>query len=427
MKRTTESELGLRGVEILHVDTAGSRALYKGISPQEKAQAQKLLKGLFQEVCQQYKGMLSQWAGDGGFGLFLSCKEIGNSARAAEAFLKHLPVVNAQTASALELGSPFLRSVRIKAHRGEVYLTRDPGLDSAAPKDFDDFLKNEKRFAPEEDEFFVTDEVHNVLPARQKRQFEFWCKVQAGSIRTSLYRMKRVPVECSEDIIGHGDRLKEIKQSDWNYLRTQIFAHRANVAARNIITKGLIDAVRRRKQQRKGSAIRASDLLQLTLNALYNYLRVSYPKCRIRVSYWRPVTKRGRPHLQMVDFRYPKDEATDPRHRVLPLSQTEYKACQAFNMVEPVATASVPAARRAGQWKDIYDGQACQKRGLASALQLPVYCVRDEGSKEAKGLLSLDSDKPDMFLPEEINLWRDDMVGFLANLALAEELRECGA
>ncbi len=308
-----------------------------------------------------------------------------------------------------------------------MYLTGDPGLDSADPKAFDDFLKHEKRFAPAEDEFFVTDELHNVLPTAQKQQFEFWRKVRAGSIRTSLYRLKRTPVECSEDIIQHGDRLREIKQSDWNYLRTQIFAHRANVAARNIITKGLIEAVRRSKQARDRSAIRAYDLLRLTLNALYNYLRVSYPMCRMRVSYWRPVVRRRKPHLQMVDFRYPQDEATDPQHRVLPLSETEYKACQAFNTVEPVATASVPAARGAGLWKDIYGGQAHQKRSLASALQLPVYCVRDDSSKEAKGLLSLDSDKPDMFLPEEINLWRDDLVGFLANLALAEELREFGA
>lgn len=39
------------------------------------------------------------------------------------------------------------------------------------------------------------------------------------------------------------------------------------------------------------------------------------------------------------------------------------------------------------------------------------------------GVLTLDSDKPDMFLGEEVGMWQDDLVGFLVNLALAERLR----
>ena len=44
-----------------------------------------------------------------------------------------------------------------------------------------------------------------------------------------------------------------------------------------------------------------------------------------------------------------------------------------------------------------------------------------------KGVISLDADKPDMFLPDEVPLWRDALVGFFAKLALAEKLRECRA
>jgi hypothetical protein len=37
-------------------------------------------------------------------------------------------------------------------------------------------------------------------------------------------------------------------------------------------------------------------------------------------------------------------------------------------------------------------------------------------------VLSVDSNKPDLFMKEELDLWIEDFVGFLANLALAEQL-----
>jgi hypothetical protein len=67
--------------------------------------------------------------------------------------------------------------------------------------------------------------------------------------------------------------------------------------------------------------------------------------------------------------------------------------------------------------------QRAQRRDLASALQIPVYYWDESHAKVAVGVLSLDSDKPDMFLDEEVTLWQDDLVGFLVNIALAERLR----
>ena len=78
-------------------------------------------------------------------------------------------------------------------------------------------------------------------------------------------------------------------------------------------------------------------------------------------------------------------------------------------------------------WFDFDKKQTLDRRSLSSALQLPVYCVRTDQTKDMKGVLCLDSDQPDTFLSAEVELWLDELVGFLVNLALAEKLRECGA
>jgi hypothetical protein len=339
---------------------------------------------------------------------------------AAESFLENISTANAETARALDVRI-FERSVRIKAHRGEVFQTREPGIDSGNPPDFDDFLKFEKSFAPKTDEFFITQALYGVLPARLKKGFECYSNhVKAGSITTRLHRLKRRPVDRAEDIFRHGDQVASINEKDWSYLRTQIFAHRVNVAARNLITKGLISAVARAKPHSGG--ICPETLLRLTVDAIYNYVRTVFPNQRVRVSYWHG--SRDRRHLQKIYWHYPKDEMAGNPKRKISLHNKAIKACQAFHSLEPVATPSVVAARNDGTWFDLDPRQASRKRDLASALQIPVFCVSDHEDRDAKGVLSLDSDKPDMFLIEEIDLWRDDLVGFLANVALAEKLME---
>ena len=66
-------------------------------------------------------------------------------------------------------------------------------------------------------------------------------------------------------------------------------------------------------------------------------------------------------------------------------------------------------------------------RGLHSAIQLPIYRpinrVGDVVIKETLGVLSVDTDKPDFFLTEEVDLWTEDFRGYLANLALAEHIK----
>lgn len=423
-------------VEILHVDTVASRFLYRNLNSAEKADAQAWLKDFFRSICSRTCRSVDRrprlcgftWAGDGGFALFKSehAREFGLSAHAGEQFLEQLPAINGQTAEKLNMGS-FGRHVRIKAHRGEIFLTSDKDIDSAAPECLDEFLKHEQNFAPETDALFITDPVYRVLPYVRKARFELFEKeVVAGSLRTALYRRKRRPIAHSEDILKHGDEVRRITQVEWNYLRTQIRAHAIIIAARNQITKGLIQHLD--TQSLRGKSSISSELLQeLTLNSLVAYLRLAFKSRQICVSYWRAVERHGKSWLQMVSYRYPENKLTDPQRRCFLADDRRYKICEAFQRKEPIATASVRAENNLGTWQYFDKKQSNCRRRLMSALQIPVYCERRDRSKDVKGVLSFDADQSDVFLPSEIPLWREELVGFLANLALAEKLRESRA
>lgn len=416
----------LRSVEILQIDTAGSRDLHQGLNAFEKKNAENLLKNFFLSVCNlKGKVLHKKWNGDGGFVMFASGKEkeVGASVRAAHQILKDLSLLNAQTARAMNRAS-FSRSIRLSGHRGELLVGADPDIDSGEPKEFDEFLKFEKRFAPEVNEFFISHELYRILPQDRKETFELYTKtVVAGSLRTRLYRLKRIPAKHSTNILEHGDQVSEISQPEWNYLKNIIKAHFLNVAARNQITKGLILHLER-KPRRKTAPIPHTLIFDLTLDAMVSFLRQAFGNHRIRVSFWRPASRRGKRFLKMVAFRYPRGQTTNPKKRIVPVEDCRYKVCEAFTKKEWIVTPSVIGARLDGKWLDFDGGQSSKTRGLASAMQIPVYCESGDGSKEIKGVLCLDADQPDVFLREEIPLWRDELVGFLANIALSEKLKD---
>jgi hypothetical protein len=429
MNTNSAREVGFMPVEILHVDTAGSRDLYNHRSPIEKSKCAKLLRDYFKAMCMSHGGRLSKWEGDGGFALFPSRteKEVGASVRAGATFLEHLPSQNAQTAKYLGWKS-FPRQVRIKAHRGEVYVSSVAGLDSADSQHFDDFLKFEKKFAPRCDELFITQKLYDALVEGSKARFQLFQKVViAGALRTRLHRLRHLPVARTEDIFKRGDEVATIAPADWNYLRQQITTHFANITARNHITKGLIAMLSAGGSKKKGRLFDSSDLLELTLDALYSYLRVVFRDWHFHVSYWRCGSKEGSDVLRMASYRYPEGELTNPKKRVMVITETKYKVCECWVKKEPVVTPCVNEARIQNQWVDFDEQQQARRRALDSALQIPVYCVNPGAPKEMLGVLSMDGDRPDTFLPEEVSLWRDPMVGFLANLALAEKMRQRGA
>ena len=414
----------LTSVEILHVDAAGSRQLYVGFSAPEKSFGQRVLRSAFEDACRRNGGRRSHWAGDGGFAIFRSATQvqIGAAVRAGKEFLLNRSQFNAQAARALGKSS-FAYKLRIKAHRGEVFLGSSKEIDSAEPRHFDDFLKGEKKFAPVSDELFITGELMEVLPYTEKQAFELFKKnIKSGTIHTKLYRLKTSPVTRSQDILKHGDEVDEISEPEWKYLRTQIHNHYVNVSARNQITKTLIAHLETERKTAK-RLLPSDVLLSTTLEVIVTYLRIAFGGSNFRVTYWRAIKNGTKTHLKKIISRSSSGEVAASKARSIDTSDETYKLCQAFATLEPVATPSVAAERLQKGWTDFDPTQSKSSRGLMSALQIPIY-VEAKSVRRPVGVLSLDGDKPDTFLPVEVDLWRDELVGFLANLALAEILRE---
>lgn len=412
----------LKSVEILHIDTARSEELYAAFSPRQKSDSQEFLLNLFAAACKKYKGVVRNWAGDGGFAFFNSSRQCGNSVLAAEYFLNQLVYVNAQTAKMANVQN-FKRNVRITSHRGEIYVRNNSGLDSADPKDFDAFLKNEKKLAQYPNNLFITKELYNKLDIKEKNKFEHFKDIGLRLLKTSIYRLKKIPREKVINVLTKGNELRSIRQEDWNYINKVIRIHKLNIAARNTITTGLIQTINSSRKANK-KLIKSSDLIQLTLKALYHYLTVSSEDILYRVSFWIPDFN-NRNNLKMYPFRFPPIQGEKIDYRVACLNDKKYKVCQAYSELRPIATPSVQAAYKEGSWIFFDNSQKKEKRKMASALQLPVYSLLGD-TKVGKGVLSLDSSMPDTFLNEEIEDWQEDLVHYLVNLALSIELMEKG-
>jgi|WetSurMetagenome_2_1015567.scaffolds.fasta_scaffold00788_9 hypothetical protein len=411
-------------VEILHVDTVGSRAMYQrhGLNSDEKSRIAGLMKVKFKEDVETFGGKVISWVGDGGFAFFPSQNNCGSSIKAARSFLqKGIPLVLGQIARAFHKND-FQWSVRIKIHRGECTITKDPSTISGEPKDFDDFIKKEKRFAPEPDHLFITAELYNVLTSQQKGEFVLFKTVKADSIKTAIYRLKASPKRQAKniikDIIKDGKPISPLTQSELQYLTTQIIKSKYNVAARNEITKGLIKFFMTGKPRLKNMP---QTLLDLTLDSLYNYLRVMCEDYKYRISYWRASSRGEGETLTMVAHKYPVGEKPSNPNRSIPVDRQEYKLCRCYRHVECVATPDVVGERRAKTWIDFHKSQSGSKRHLSSALQLPVY-YREDGARIMQGVLCIDTNKPDTFLPTEVHNWKDDLVGFLVNISLSEAI-----
>lgn len=408
----------LKCVEILHIDTVRSEELYSDFSPRQKSDAQEFLLNSFVAACKKFKGNVRDWAGDGGFAFFNSSKQCGNSVLSAEYFLNQLVYINAQTAKMANV-SNFKRNVRITVHRGEIHIRNNSGLDSADPKDFDAFLKNEKKFAPYPNNLFITKELYGKLDTSEKNKFEHFKDITVRLLKTSIYRLKKIPREKVINVLAKGNELKSIRQEDWDYINKVIRMHKLNISARNTITRGLIENVHFGMKSNK-RLITSSDLIELTLKALYHYLTVSTEEIQYRLSFWIPDFK-NKNNLKMYPFRFPPIRGEKIDYRVVCLNDKVYKVCQAYNELRPIATPSVQAAYKEGSWAFFDGSQKREKRNMASALQLPVYSLLGI-EKVGKGVLSLDSNMPDTFLNEEIEDWQEDLVHYLVNLALSIEL-----
>ena len=422
---------GLQPVEILHIDTENSQKFFTklDVNQSEKCDCEKLLFDLFSQCCQTHNGYVAaNWAGDGGHAFFPASQESGNSIHAAKEFMSKLQILAEQTATTLGRRATSIlakRRFRIKAHFGLVRITADGKFDSASSSDFDAFLKHEKELAPIVDELFITDQLKSQLGSPEKSLFSEFRKVGSyGALTSALYRLQTKPTNNARSIFEPGRRPQDLTEGEWGHLLNHIKCQRMNVAARNFITIGLIKSIS--DPQSRGQ-IQDAVLTNVTIRALFNYLKVAYQPHSFRVAVWRPFTQNGSTLLKKFAH-HPVGRGD--KSREVDVSDIRYNVARTFNSCIPIVTPSVSEARLKGDWIDFEDSQQEPERGLNSAIQLPVYRTKnkrgDYVEKESLGVLSVDSDKPDFFLMEELDIWLEDFIGYLANLALAEHIHRVG-
>lgn len=415
-------------VEILHIDTAGSQKFYStvGANNPQKFNCQKLLNDVFAQCCQQFGGTVaSNWAGDGGHAFFPVVTKSGMSVSAAKEFISKLPLIAFQTARILDRPTEVdlaRRHFRIKAHFGKVFRGVDSRFDAGSPKDFDAFLKHEKDLAPATDELFITEQLWSELGSAEKLLFKKYKESASyGELTTVLYRMNHPRTNHGRNLLQGGP--EGITFSEWEFLRSHIVSQKRNFAARNSITTGLMDAVLKDHQGR----LDHSAFTNLTMRALYNYLGSVYPNYKFQTVLWRVVKRGNRPHLEKSVV-YP--EIGPLVKREVSANDIRYQVVKAFVSCSSVVTPCVNESRNMGEWIDFDETQGDPKRGLQSTIQFPLYRnILGNGNfaqREVFGAFSVDTDKPEFFVQEEVDLWTEDFTGFLANLALAEHIRRSG-
>jgi hypothetical protein len=422
--KSSTLEEGLQAVEILHIDTVNSQEFFQRAkaNPAEKQASQTILFDMFSDACRQEGGApANNWAGDGGHAFFSAREANGRSVRAARRFLANLPILAQQTATALGHGAKLelaVRRFRIKAHFGLVRLTADGRFDAGRPEDFDAFLKHEKLLAPIPNELFITQQLLEQLGATERNLFREYKKVEDyGALRTSLHRLTTTPSHHGRNVLTAELQPGDIKPAEWRYLCSQIRAQRMNVAARNSITIGLMKEL----AASPGSGLKSEALLRLTLQVLFRYLRSIYPDQRFKATFWR-----RRDNVLDKVAAYPLGgQPMVPRQ--VSLNDRRFAVVRSYRSRTEVVTESVNESRLMNEWVDFDTSQQDPSRGLESSFQVPVYWSQNDieddfEDKELLGALSIDCDRPDFFLKAEVDVWTDDLVGFLANLALAEHI-----
>jgi hypothetical protein len=412
-------EQSLAPCEILHIDTEKSQEFFGRFkcSEQEKSNCQEYVSTVFGRCCANHGGEVRHWEGDGGFALFRAAKDTGKSIAAAREFLAELQALTLQTASTLgKEANPAeaRRRFRIKAHFGLVYLN-DSGVDAGRAADFDAFLKNERKLAPLTDELFITDKLWEQLSNRARDQFvQHAPKRSYGRLKTALHRLKaefrppQAPIPFARGEMSSGETA---------FLKSQLDNQLLVASARNIITTTLM----REMAETNTRAFSGEKLRDLTIQSIHYYLRNVSLSPEFNLVYWRiaPATNR----LRSV-FAYPPRAAS--KSREVDCDDTRYQVARAFISGQPIITEDVVESRNLRDWLDFDQAQADRGRGLYSSMQLPVYRATNDLGKYTKkkvmGVLSIDCDKPGFFQRKNSDLWRLSFIGFLANLALAEQM-----
>ncbi len=417
---------GIQPVEILHIDTVDSQSFVidLDLNQSEKAECGRLLLELFLQSCQKFNGYIAAWHGDGGYAFFPAHLKTGDSILAAQQFLANLPILTQQTATVLNRlakADETRRRFRIIAHFAVIHINEDPGYASAHATDLDAVLKYAKALAPIPDELFITDQLREQLGRAQKDLFEpFSEKTLFGQLKTTIYRLQSRPTNHME-IIHERSSAKDLTENEWRYLCNHLQVQQMNIVARNSITTALIQA-----STNSNNLGQIDDVIRTTIivRALYNFLRAAYPHYSFRLTVWRPEIQRNEKLLEKV-MQYPLTRPLIKRR--VSLDDRRFQVVKTFISCSPIATPSVGEARLRDEWFDFDSSEKGNVRDRNSALQLPVYRrtsqIGEAPEIKMLAVLSIDSDKPGFFSIEELGLWTDYLVGYLAELALAEQIR----
>lgn len=263
------------------------------------------------------------------------------------------------------------------------------------------------------------------LGGAEKEKFDIFAEVTTSKQKTKIFLFKPVLRTDGRSLLEKTEVPQDVTDSEWQYLLSQIRAQKTNITARNSITKGLIEMLANPESDVSHSLIIHEQLTIFTLNAIYNYLRVMYPH-QFYISLWFPDKIEKPDNLVKKYSKYPKGEVSNGR--TVNISERKFKIVQAYRSMKAVVSSGIHADRISEKWFDFDEMQPSNKRALNSAIQLPIYREKRSSDlsymeKDVYGVLSIDTDKPYFFIHEEADLWLDELVGFLVNIALAEQIR----
>lgn len=360
--------------EILHIDGHRSGDFFVKVRANDfqKQHCLIIVQDLFAQCCAQYGGVVRSKMGDGAYAVFEATEYCGNAIKAAAYLIAQLPVLVEQTQKILggvplEVGRHF----RIAAHYGLVTLALDSGSDTG---EIDRFLKHERDVCTDVDCLFITDELWRQLDTTSKRLFaKRHPRPNCRRLGTTVHRMigdsaavAAPPEQARADVPPAGiapveiaHRPENLDEKDWNYLEARFEALTRAAQARNAVTAGVTAVVA------AGRQVKAAELRELTLNAIYNYLRALHTTVSFRLVLWRADGNGLR-----VKSVYPPELAL-PRQTV-PF-QPGFRAGEVYKTCKADPIEDMEADRAAGKLIDIPElvNAAFGMRSAVAAAHLP--------------------------------------------------------
>jgi hypothetical protein len=413
--------------ELLHIDTQDSQKFFLDhkATHEQKCECQKVLEDIFTVCCRSFGGRVRFNGGDGGLAYFDAGKFSGGSIRAAERFFSELPELSKQTARVLHVAKlQRVQRFRLKGHFGPVYIDADRQHLASAATVIDSFVKKERNIAPLSDQLYITDELLNVLGSHTQSKFSRTSarKQKFGHLSTTIHRLRKRPPDSlpkPPNLKGRRvSRKVDITRAELNYLKRSVETQVISTAARNSITIGL---TRRLATERR--AMRSTDLVQATLEGFHAFLVSACSEITetFNVTFWQPNRLVEPTHLRK-QWGFPK---MGPK-RTISLQEDQFQVVRSFTECTAIFHEDVRAAAANREWVSFDPQQGKRGRNLFSAVQFPIYRNRNEIGKrldrEQLGVLSIDTNCPEFFHPEDAALWTDRIKGFLVNLALSQVL-----